>query len=192
MLPCKFQTHPKFKWDLWKKVIYMDLLCQSAEIMFPILNQMKKSVTKMAQHGFNFFTGCRCGAANGNDRLWNINPPLFEVVIVRLSFLIAQLLKCDGPALETRQLLHWQSQQACLSHLCSASAESQGSSSARPHLIYQGKEWQNCDHANAPAWKIQEPNDKPWCAGADRGRKRGTTWHSLENCESAVSACRLR
>lgn len=60
-----------------------------------------------------------------------------------------------------------------------------GGSSARPHLIYWegGREGvtQNCDHANAPAWKIQKPNDKPWCAGADRGRKRGTTWHSMEN-----------
>lgn len=54
---------------------------------------------------------------------------------------------------------------------------------------------QECDHANAPAWKIQEPNDKPWCADADRGRKSGTsrgkTWHSVETCENTVSACLL-
>lgn len=51
---------------------------------------------------------------------------------------------------------------------------------------------QYCDHANSPVWKIQEPNDNPRCADADRGRKRGTTWRSKENCESTVSACRLR
>lgn len=150
----------------------------------------------MAQHGLTLLDATDFdwyGAATVNNTLWNPNPPFSEAVLVYRSFLITQLLQCDGPALETRQLLHWQSQQARLSHLCSASAESQGGSSARPHLIYQREGvTQNCDHANAPAWKIQEPNDKPWCAGADRGRKRGTTWHSMENCESADSACCLR
>lgn len=156
---------------------------------------------KMAQHGLTSlldvteYDWLRCMNVNVNDAVANVNWLVFEAVFVGLSFVIAQLLKCDGPPLGTRQLLHWQSQQARLSHLCSASAESQRNSSTRPHLICQGGEeevTQNCDHANAPAWKIQEPNDKPRCAGADRGRKRGAAWHSVENCESKVSACRLR
>lgn len=78
----------------------------------------------------------RCIAANVNSTVANVNRLLFEIDFVGLSCLIAQLFKCEVPPLETRQLLHWQSQYACLSYSRSASAESQGSSS--------DTEWVSC------------------------------------------------
>lgn len=170
----------------WIKLTFLGCCC--AEIMC----ESEISCCWNCTAWFNFLTGCHGISCKRKQCSSKCKPTLIW------SRLCASLAS-NCPTVQMQRATPWNKTALALtipkrlSHFCSASAESRGSSSARQHLTYQGKKWHSIVIMQMRLHeKFKSQMTSPGVPVADRGRQRGTTWHSVENCESAVSACRLR